>query len=103
MIKASCRGKESSLSSRSVYICAVSSDHYVVGENVTCFLYNINSYDMGIQMHRNSNSSESPSEVSLVVVQSLRPCPTLCNSKDYSTPGSSVLHYLSEFAQMHVH
>ena len=27
----------------------------------------------------------------------------LCNSMDYSTPGSSVLHYLLEFAQIHVH
>ena len=30
-------------------------------------------------------------------------CPTLCNPMDCSTPGSSVLHYLLEFAQMHVH
>lgn len=52
MIKANYREKESSLSSRSVYICAVSSNHYVIGANVTCFLYNINSYDTGIQMHR---------------------------------------------------
>jgi len=26
-------------------------------------------------------------------------CPTLCNPMDYSLPGSSVLHYLPEFAQ----
>ena len=30
-------------------------------------------------------------------------CPTLCNPKDCSTPGSPVLHYLLEFAQTHVH
>ena len=30
-------------------------------------------------------------------------CPTLCNLMDYSMPGSSVLHYLLEFAQVHVH
>lgn len=30
-------------------------------------------------------------------------CPTLCNPMDYSTLGSSVLHSLSEFAQMHLH
>ena len=30
-------------------------------------------------------------------------CPVLCDSKDCSIPGSSVLHYLSEFAQIHVH
>ena len=28
---------------------------------------------------------------------------TLCNLMDYSMPGSSVLHYLLEFAQIHVH
>ena len=27
---------------------------------------------------------------------------TLCNHMDYSTPGFSVLHYLPEFAQIHV-
>ena len=30
-------------------------------------------------------------------------CPTLCNPMDCSKPGSSVLHYLLEFAQIHVH
>ena len=30
-------------------------------------------------------------------------CLTLCDLMDGSTPGSSVLHYLSEFAQIHVH
>ena len=29
--------------------------------------------------------------------------PTLCNSMDCSMPGSPFLHYLSEFAQTHVH
>ena len=29
-------------------------------------------------------------------------CPTLCNPMGYSTPGSSVLHYLVEFAQTHL-
>ena len=29
--------------------------------------------------------------------------PTLCNLEDCSTPGSSVLHYPPEFAQIHVH
>ena len=32
-----------------------------------------------------------------------RLCPTLCNPMDCSTSGSSVLHYLPRFAQMHVH
>ena len=30
-------------------------------------------------------------------------CPTFCDSMDRSTPGFSVLHYLLEFAQMHIH
>ena len=30
-------------------------------------------------------------------------CPTLCDSMDCSTPDSSVLHYLLESAQVHVH
>ena len=30
-------------------------------------------------------------------------CLTLCNSMDCSTPGFPVLHYLPEFAQIHVH
>ena len=29
--------------------------------------------------------------------------PTVCNPTDYSTPGLPVLHYLLEFAQIHVH
>ena len=30
-------------------------------------------------------------------------CPTLCNPRDCSPPGSPVLHHLPELAQMHVH
>ena len=30
-------------------------------------------------------------------------CPSLCDPVDYSTPGSSVLHYLLEFAHIYVH
>ena len=30
-------------------------------------------------------------------------CSTLCDPMDCSLPGSSVLHYLLEFAQIHVH
>ena len=30
-------------------------------------------------------------------------CPTFCDPKDCSTPGFPVLHYLSGFAQTHVH
>ena len=30
-------------------------------------------------------------------------CPTLCDPMDCSTPGFTILHYLLEFAQTHVH
>ena len=30
-------------------------------------------------------------------------CPTLCDPMDYSMPCSPVLHYLLEFAQIHIH
>ena len=30
-------------------------------------------------------------------------CPALCDPMNYSTLGSPVLHYLLEFAQIHVH
>ena len=30
-------------------------------------------------------------------------CPTLCDPMGYSTPGFPILHYLPEFAQIHVH
>ena len=30
-------------------------------------------------------------------------CPTLCDPMDCGTPGFPVLHYLSEFAQTHIH
>ena len=30
-------------------------------------------------------------------------CPTLCDPMNCSMPGSPVLHYLQEFAQIHVH
>ena len=37
------------------------------------------------------------------VVQVAKSCPTLCDPMDCSTPGFSVLHYLPEFAHIHVH
>ena len=40
------------------------------------------------------------SEVKVLVAQS---SPTLCNPMGCSSPGSSLLHYLPEFAQIHVH
>ena len=41
--------------------------------------------------------------VIFVVVVYTKSCLTLCNPIDCSTPGYSVLHYLPEFAQIHVH
>ena len=40
--------------------------------------------------------------VGVVVVQSLKLSPTLCQPMDCSNPDFSVLHYLPEFAQTHV-
>ena len=58
-------------------------------------------------------SSPSPPAFSTVLVyvfcppaaaaKSHQSCPTLCDLIDGSPPGSSVLHYLLEFAQIHVH
>ena len=39
----------------------------------------------------------------VVIVRSLKSCPTLCDPMDCSTPGSPFLHYLPEFAQIHAH
>ena len=39
----------------------------------------------------------------VVIVRSLKSCPTLCDPMDCSTPGSPFLHYLPEFAQIHTH
>ena len=30
-------------------------------------------------------------------------CSTLCDPMEYTMPGSAALHYLLEFAQIHVH
>ena len=40
---------------------------------------------------------------SLLLLFTAQSCLTLCDSMDRSTPGFSVLHYLPEFAQTHVH
>ena len=41
-------------------------------------------------------------KLKLIVIQSLSHF-QLCDPTDCSVPGSSVLHYLPEFAQIHVH
>ena len=44
-----------------------------------------------------------PHQQHFVVIVQLLSCVRLCNPVDCSTPSSSVLHYLLEFAQIHVH
>ena len=39
----------------------------------------------------------------LCCAQSLQPCPTLCDPMDCSMLGSSILHYLPQFAQIYAH
>ena len=39
----------------------------------------------------------------LLLLFVMKSCPTLCDPMDSSTPCSSILHYLPEFAQIHVH
>ena len=39
----------------------------------------------------------------VIVVVQLLSCVQLCDPKECSQPGSPVLHYLQEFAQIHVH
>ena len=51
---------------------------------------------------RHSLSSEGKKCV-VLHVQSLNRVRTLCDPADYSTPGSSVLYSLSEFAEIHAH
>ena len=46
------------------------------------------------------NIAETP-EASCCLTAKL--CPTFCNPMNCSTPGFPVLHYLPEFAQIHVH
>ena len=39
----------------------------------------------------------------LLLIQVTKSCPALCDTMDCSMPGIPVLHYLPEFAQIHVH
>ena len=41
--------------------------------------------------------------VKVICCSLVKSCPTLWDPMECSTPGSSVLHYLPEFAQVHVH
>ena len=46
------------------------------------------------------SNREDPTHCCCSVTKS---CPTLCGPMDCSSPGFPVLHYLSEFAQTHIH
>ena len=50
--------------------------------------------------HSPPHPSRSPAHSGCLVTKS---CPTPCDPRDCSTPGSPVLHHLPEFAQTHVH
>ena len=39
----------------------------------------------------------------LLLLLFAKSCPTLCDPRVYSMPGFPVLHYILEFAQIHVH
>ena len=64
-------------------------------------------------LHYDRNSFSSSVDVTLILAYPLmfsnhccsvaKSCPTLCNPMDCSAPATSVLHYLLEFAQIHVH
>ena len=56
-----------------------------------------------VYMHTCYTSIFFPTQHPVVAVQPLESGPTLWDPKDCSTPGSSVLHCLLEFVQMHVH
>ena len=43
------------------------------------------------------------SDLAAAAAAAVKWCPTLCNLMECSMPGCSVLHYLLEFAQTHVH
>ena len=50
------------------------------------------------------NAEDCPTRICLTHCCSVtQSCPTLCSPMDCSTPGFPVLHYLQEFAQIHVH
>ena len=84
---------------------------FLVLKNLIVFKYflNFNSYWSKVNILLFSYSCPQCSH--LVIINNIlkvvavisKLCPTLCNPKDWSVPGSSILHYLPEFAQFHVH
>ena len=61
--------------------------------------------DLAQHTQRKQNSLKgawSPSSPSPCCFSVTKSCVTLCDPMDCSTPSSSVFHYLSEFAQIHV-
>ena len=60
--------------------------------------------DQGTKIpHASQNSGSLPSQNSVCCCSVTKSYLTLCNPMDCSMPASSSLHYLSEFAQIHVH
>ena len=49
------------------------------------------------------NRGKSEKQIPYRCCSVARSCPGLCNTMDCSTPGFPVLHYLPEFAQIHIH
>ena len=52
---------------------------------------------------RPGSGLRTPARDSSYCCSATKLCPTLCDPMDFSTPGFPVLHYLPEFAQIHVH
>ena len=63
----------------------------------------VNNKAMKYLLFYHTQFSSSSINFVVVLVQSLKSCPTLCDSMNCSPPGFSVLHYLQEFAQTRVH
>ena len=62
------------------------------------------SLTLGRWLHNNTNVLNATKSYTSVQFSSVaQSCPTLCNPKDYTTPGLPVHHQLPELAQTHVH
>ena len=71
-----------------------------------CFILNSSLINMKIPLKKsslNNNFSSSMLTFCCFSCSVLKWSPTLFNSMNCSMPGSSVLHYLQEFTQIHVH
>ena len=64
-----------------------------------CVSYQITHVNINGYIYIVSKCSQNPRSLCSVA----QSCLTVCNPTDCSTPGFPVLHYLPEFAQIHVH